>query len=122
MEWVGPGGRDVARRRADLVGTPVFWLTIVVTLCALVPIALFPRMRGWVGCAVLLMWACFFTANAIRSRRVHSIISAPVYLLAAALLAGTASGFIAVDIWMVWVLGAGIITANLSERFAGKYL
>ena len=105
-----------------MVGTPVFWLTIVVTLCALVPIALFPRMRGWVGCAVLLMWTCFFTANAIRSRRVHSIISAPVYLLAAALLAGTASGFIAVDIWMVWVLGAGIIAANLSERFAGKYL
>jgi len=46
MERVGPGGRDSARRRADLVGTPVFWLTIVVTLCALVPIALFPRMRG----------------------------------------------------------------------------
>ena len=122
MERVGPGGRDFARRRADLVGTPVFWLTIVVTLCALVPIALFPRMRGWVGCAVLLMWACFFTANAIRSRRVHSIISAPVYLLAAALLAGTAAGFIAVDVWMVWVLGGGIIAANLSERFAGRYL
>ena len=122
MERVGPGGRDFARRRADMVGTPVFWLTIVVTLCALVPIALFPRVRGWVGCALLLMWACFFTANAIRSRRVHSIISAPVYLLAAALLAGTAAGFIAVDIWMVWVLGAGIIAANLSERFAGKYL
>jgi hypothetical protein len=122
MERVGPGGRDLARRRADLVGTPVFWLTIVVSLCALVPIALFARMRGWVGCAVLLMWASFFTANAIRSRRVHSIISAPVYLLAAALLAGTASGFIAVDIWMVWVLAAGIIAANLSERFAGKYL
>jgi hypothetical protein len=27
-----------------------------------------------------------------------------------------------VDIWMVWVLGAGIIAANLSERFVGKYL
>ena len=122
MEQVGPRGRDAARRRADMVGTPVFWLTILVTLCALVPIAVFPRIRGWVGCAVLLMWACFFTANAIRSRRVHSIISAPVYLVAAALLGGTASGFIAVDIWMVWVLGAGIIAANLSERFAGKYL
>jgi hypothetical protein len=122
MEQVGTGGQDAARRRADMVGAPVFWLTIVVTLCALVPIALFPQMRGWVGCAVLLMWACFFTANAIRSRRVHSIISAPVYLLAAALLGGTAAGFITVDIWMVWVLGAGIIAANLLERFAGKYL
>ena len=122
MEQVPPGAQAAARKRADLVGTPVFWLTIAVTLCALVPFALFPRMRAWVGCAVLLMWACFFTANAIRSRRTHSIISAPVYLLAAALLAGNTWGFIAVDTWMVWVLGAGIIAANLSERFIGRYL
>ena len=122
MEQVAPGGREAGRRRADMVGTPVFWLTIAVTLCALVPFAVFPRMRAWLGCAVLLVWTCFFTANAIRSRRLHSMISAPVYLLAAALLAGNAAGLIAVDIWMVWVLGAGIIAANLSERFVGKYL
>lgn len=122
MERVVPEDRDAARRRADLVGTPVFWVTAGVTLCALVPLALFPRMRGWLGCAVLLMWTCFFTANAIRSRRTHSIISAPIYLLAAVLLAGNASGLIAVDVWMVWVLGAGIIAANLAERFAGRYL
>jgi hypothetical protein len=122
MEQVVPGAGAAERRRADLVGTPVFWLTIAVTLCALVPFAVFPRMRAWLGCAVLLMWTCFFTANAIRSRRLHSVISAPVYLLAAALLAGNAAGLIAVDIWMVWVLGAGIIAANLSERFLGKYL
>ena len=122
MKQVVPGAQADARKRADLVGTPVFWLTIAVTLCALVPFALLPRMRAWVGCTVLLMWACFFTANAIRSRRIHSIISAPVYLLAAALLAGNTWGFIAVDIWMVWVLGAGIIAANLSERFIGRYL
>jgi len=122
MEQVVPGARTARRQRADLVGTPVFWLTIAVTLCALVPIGLFPRTRAWMGCVVLLMWACFFTANAVRSRRTHSIVSAPVYLLAAALLAGTASGFILVDVWMVWVLGAGIIAANLSERFLGRYL
>jgi hypothetical protein len=122
MERISPGAGAAARRRADLVGTPVFWLTIAVTFCALIPFAIFPRMRGWVGCAVLLMWTCFFTANALRSRRTHSIISAPVYLLAAALLAGNTWGFIAVDIWMVWVLGAGIIAANLSERFIGRYL
>ena len=122
MERVVPEDRDAARRRADLVGTPAFWVTAGVTLCALVPLALFPRMRGWLGCAVLLMWTCFFTANAIRSRRTHSIISAPIYLLAAVLLAGNASSLIAVDVWMVWVLGAGIVAANLAERFAGRYL
>jgi hypothetical protein len=122
MEHVMAGARQDARRRADLVGTPVFWLTIAVTLCTLVPFALFPVMRAWLGCAVLLMWTCFFTANAVRARRTHSMISAPVYLLAAALLAANARGFVEVEIWMVWVLGAGIIAANLSERFIGKYL
>jgi hypothetical protein len=122
MERVVPGAVRDARRRADLVGTPVFWLTMVVSVCALVPFGLFPAMRGWLGLAVLLMWGAFFTANAVRSRRTHSLISAPVYLLAAALLAGNTWGLIAVDVWMVWLLGAGIITANLSERFLGKYL
>lgn len=127
MERVGLGAERTGPaalkgRQADLVGTPAFWLTIVVTLCALVPFALFPVMRAWLGCAVLLMWTCFFTANAVRSRRTHSTISAPVYLLAAALLAGNATGLIAVDVWMVWVLGAGIIAANLAERVLGKYL
>lgn len=122
MERIVPGAQRAARRQADLVGTSVFWLTIAVTLCAFVPFALFPIMRVWLSLAVLLMWTCFFTANAIRSHRTHSIISAPVYLLAAALLAGNAWGLIAVDVWMVWVLGAGIISANLSERFVGKYL
>lgn len=122
MERIVPGGRQASQRQADLVGTPVFWLTIAVTLCALLPFALFPLMRAWLGCAVLLMWTCFFTANGFRSRRTHSVISAPVYLLAAVLLGGNAAGVVAVDIWMVWVLGAGIIAANLSERFVGKYL
>jgi hypothetical protein len=122
METIVPSEQDAARRRVDLVGTPVFWLTIMTTLCALVPFVLFPRLRAWLGCAVLLIWTCFFTANAVRSRRTHSIVSAPVYLLAAALMAGSAWGLVAVDVWMVWVLGAGIIAANLSDRVVGRYL
>ena len=116
-----PSPREM-RRQADLVGTPTFWATIAVTVCAGLPFAAFPAMRAWLGCAALLMWACFFTANAIRSRRLHSIISAPIYLLAAAALAGAASGIIEVQIWMVWVLGGGILAANLLERFFGRYL
>ncbi len=112
---------QTGRSRDDLVGTPVFWLTVAVTMCAAVPFAFLPIMRAWLGCAVLLMWCAFFSANALRSRRTHSAISAPIYLLAAALLAGNALGLIEVQIWMVWVLAAGIITANLSERFIGKY-
>jgi hypothetical protein len=105
-----------------LVGTPLFWLTIAVTMCAAVPFAIFRPTRAWIGSAVLLMWTCFFAANAIRSRRTHSVVSAPVYLIAASLLVATALGLIDVQIWMVWLLGAGIITANLSERVFGKYL
>jgi hypothetical protein len=118
MERVAPG----ARQRADLVGTPPFWVAIAITALSVIPFALFPRIRPWLGCAVLVMWTCFFTANAVRSRRTHSVISAPVYLLAAAALAGSASGHLQVEVWMVWVLGAGIIAANLSERVLGKYL
>ena len=118
METVVPG----ARGRADLVGTPVFWAAIGLTLMAVVPFTFFPAMRAWLGCAGLLMWCAFFTANAVRSRRVHSIISAPVYLLAALALAGKAANMIEVDVWMVWLLGAGIIAANISERIFGRYL
>jgi hypothetical protein len=118
MDRVAP----VARQRADLVGTALFWLTIAVTMCAAVPFALFPLMRAWLGAAVLLIWTAFFTANAVRSRRTHSVISAPVYFLAAIFVAGNALGYVQVQIWMVWVLGAGIIAANLGERFIGKYL
>jgi hypothetical protein len=118
METVAPRSRG----RADLVGTPIFWATIGVTLMTVVPFAFFPRMRAWLGCAALLLWTAFFTANAVRSRRTHSIISAPVYLLAALILAARAANLIDVQIWMVWLLGAGIIAANLSERLFGKYL
>lgn len=118
METLVPG----ARSRADLVGTPLFWGSFGLTLVCLVPFALWPAFRAWLGCAVLLMWSAFFAANAARSHRLHSIISAPIYLLAAAVLAGKASNLIDVQIWMVWLLGAGIITANLSERFFRKYL
>lgn len=118
METVAPRSRG----RTDLVGTPIFWAAAGLTLMAVVPFAFFPRMRAWVGCVALLIWTAFFTLNAVRSRRVHSIISAPVYLLAALILAGRAANLIDVQIWMVWLLGAGIIAANLSERVFGKYL
>lgn len=122
MERIVPGSGKALRQRADLVGTPLYWLTVAVTLCVLVPFALLPVLRPWLGLAVLLMWTSFFAANAVRSRRTHSVVSAPVYLLAAVLLAGHTLGWLAVDVWMVWLLGAGIIAANLSERFVGKYL
>ena len=118
MERVVPANR----RRADLTGKAPFWLAIGVSLAGIVPFALFPRFRPWLGCALLLMWACFFAANAVLSRRTHSVISAPVYVLAAAAMAGKATGYLEVEVWMVWLLGAGILAANLSERVLGKYL
>jgi hypothetical protein len=105
----------------DMVGGPVFWAAAAATLGGLVASFFLGGSRTWIGLGVLLMWTTFSFANAIRSRRVHSIVSAPVYLAAAAALGASALGRIDVQIWMIWLLGAGIIAANLSERFFGRY-
>jgi len=106
----------------DLVGGRVFWAAAGLSLLALVAAIQFRTARAWIGMAVLTMWALFSLTNAMRSRRVHSLVSAPVYFLGALMLAGAATGRIDVQIWMVWILAIGMIAANLSERFLGKYL
>ena len=106
----------------DLIAGPVFWGAALATLACLLACWLWPSRRTWIGLGVLLMWTAFSLANAIRSRRVHSIVSAPVYLAAAIVLASSAIGRIDVQIWMIWLLGAGIIGANLSDRIFGRYV
>src|SRR5438552_6707133 len=106
----------------DLIGGPIIWSAASLTLGGLTAALLFGAGRAWIGCGVLVMWTGFSLANAMRSRRVHSIVSAPVYFVAAAALAGSATGRIDVQMWMIWLLGAGMIAANLSERVFGKYL
>jgi phosphatidylserine synthase len=108
--------------RRDLIGGPIFWGAAMVTLVALIACFFLRSGRAWLGLGVLLTWTAFSLVNAVRSRRLHSIVSTPVYLAAAAALAGSATGRIDVQIWMIWLLGAGIIAANLSERFFGRYL
>ena len=113
--------RDTGTKR-DLIGGPIFWAAAIATLVCLVAGFFLRSGRAWVGLGVLLMWTAFSLANAIRSRRLHSIVSTPVYLAAAVALAGSAIGRIDVQIWMLWMLGAGMIAANLSERLFGRYL
>ena len=106
----------------DLIGGPIFWGAALATLAALIAATLVGKGRAWIGVGVLLMWTAFSAANAVRSRRLHSIVSAPVYCAAAGSLAGYATGRIDVQIWMIWVLGTGIIAANFSERVFGRYV
>jgi hypothetical protein len=108
--------------RRDLIGGPVFWGATLATLAALLACFFLRNGRAWIGLGVLLTWAAFSLVNALRSHRLHSIVSAPVYLAAAVTLAGSALGRFDVQIWMIWMLGAGVIAANLSERFFGKYV
>jgi len=105
----------------DLVGGRLFWAAAGISLAGLIAAFLLRGIRAWIGVAVLTMWTLFSVTNAVRSRRVHSIVSAPVYFLAAVILFGAASGRMDVQIWMIWILAIGMIAANLSERFLGKY-
>jgi hypothetical protein len=105
-----------------MVGGPLFWAAAFTTMVCLLGSFFMGTGRAWLGVGVLLMWTAFSVLNAIRSRRVHSIVSAPVYLGAAVALIGSAIGRIDVQIWMVWLLGAGMIAANLSERVFRKYV
>jgi hypothetical protein len=108
--------------KRDLIGGAVFWIAALATLAAVLACFVLRNGRTWIGLGVLLMWTAFSLVNAIRSHRVHSIVSTPVYLAAAVAVAGSAVGRIDVQIWMIWVLGAGMIAANLSERVLGKYI
>jgi hypothetical protein len=108
--------------RGDLIGGPLFWAAALGTLGCLAASFFVRSGRAWIGVGVLLMWTAFSLVNAIRSRRVHSIVSSPVYLGAAVALGGSAMGRIDVQIWMIWLLGAGMIAANVSERVFGKYV
>jgi hypothetical protein len=115
-----PGTRTSTSR--DLIAGPVFWSATTATVVCLVACWLLPGRRTWIALGILLMWTAFSLANAIRSRRVHSIVSTPVYFGAALILAGAAIGRIDVQLWMIWLLGAGMIAANLSERIFGRYV
>jgi hypothetical protein len=108
--------------RRDPIGSPLFWTAALGTLACVLACFVLRSGRMWISIAVLLMWTAFSLVNAVRSHRVHSIVSAPVYLAAAVAVAGSAMGRIDVQIWMIWLLGAGMIAANLSERVLGKYM
>ena len=110
------------RTKRDLTGGPLFWAAALTTLGCLVASFFLRSGRTWIGVGVLSMWTAFSLINAIRSRRVHSIVSLPVYFGAAVAMAGSAIGRLDVQIWMIWLLGGGMIAANLAERVFRKYV
>jgi hypothetical protein len=110
------------RINKDLIGGRLFWGAAVVTFGSLAVSIFVGSARAWIGVGVLLIWTAFSIVNAVRSRRVHSIVSAPVYFAAAAALTATATGRLDVQTWMIWMLGGGMLAANLGERILGRYL
>jgi hypothetical protein len=110
------------RTSTDLIGGRFFWASALATLASLVACIFVRSERAWIGLGVLSIWTAFSLVNAIRSHRVHSIVSAPVYFAAAVVVFGAAMGRIDVQAWMIWVLCGGILAANLGERIFGRYL
>src|SRR5262245_59952048 len=103
----------------DLTGGRLFRAAAVMTLGGLLAAAWFRPARIWIALALFATWTAFSVVNALRSRRLHSMLSAPVYLAATLVVAGAAAGRIDVQIWMVWMLGAALVGANLAERLMG---
>jgi hypothetical protein len=71
---------------------------------------------------VLLMWSVFSAANALRCGRIHSVVTAPVYLLGAAAMGLDAAGVLDARRWLPWVLVLGLVLAHVAERRFGRYL
>ena len=113
---------STSRWRADLIGGPAFWLAALVTLAALTLWAFWHVGGLWLGAGVLLMWSVFSAVNALRCGRVHSIITAPVYLLGAAAMGLNAVGVMDARTWLPWGLASGLVLAHLAERPFGRYL
>ena len=109
-------------QQKDLIGGRLFWCAAGATLAGLIVAAAIRHSRAWIGLALLVMWTAFSLVNAVRARRVHSIVSAPVYFAAALVFAAVAAGRTDVQIWLIWLIGGGLIAANLSERLFGRYL
>jgi hypothetical protein len=110
------------QRRADLIGGPAFWLAALLTIAALIAWGVWHAGRLWLGAAVLLMWTAFSAVNAFRCGRVHSVMTAPVYLLGAAAMGLDRLGQLDARRWLPWVLAAGLILAHAAERRLGRYL
>jgi hypothetical protein len=113
---------SMSQWRADLIGRPVFWLAALVTLAALAVWAFWRVGRLWLGAGVLLMWSVFSAANALRCGRIHSVVTAPVYLLGAAAMGLDATGVLDARRWLPWVLVLGLVLAHVAERRFGRYL
>jgi hypothetical protein len=112
---------STSRRHADLIGRPAFWAAALVTLGALVVWAFWRIGRLWLGASVLLMWSLFSAVNAVRCGRIHSIVTAPVYLLGAAAMGLHALRVVDARGWLPWLLVAGLVLAHVAERRFGRY-
>lgn len=99
----------------------MFWLGAVATLAALVVWVFWRVGRLWLGAGVLLMWSAFSAVNAVRCGRIHSFITAPVYVLGAAGLALDALGVVDARGWLTWIVVSGLVLSNIAERPFGKY-
>lgn len=107
----------------DLTGTKAFVGILILTAVLIVGQVVWPQGNPWLAFALLLSWAGFCGANAIRCRRLHCFFTAPIFFLGAMAILFHRLGFVRVsEFWLNWFVLGGAALALLAEIPFGKYI
>lgn len=109
-------------RQRDLILKPAAWAFWYVPTLVWALAWWWPVHRAWVWTAAFAVMGAGCTLNALRCRRLHCHLAAPLFLLAAAWCVLAATGAVAWHPLALSVLVAALFTAALlAERWGGTY-
>lgn len=113
---------DATSRQRDLILQPAAWGFWYVPTLAWAVAWAWPAGRAWVWAAAFAVMGAGCTLNALRCRRLHCHLTAPLFWLAAAWCALAALGVVALRPWATSLIVAALFAAAwLAETPFGRY-